>query len=622
MRWMLVVLVACQQGAPPAPTVQTKESWGPPPPAPTIPVPPLDVPPPADPIVAVGRGLTHACAVHASGAVDCWGQARYGYNGEHPPAPDPQVHRLAATDVVGISAYANCLVHRDSHTSCFDGNTGELKRADATGIAIASDNECSVMKGGTLTCDSKVHGAVAFATAGWQSCALTNTGDVWCGSYDPFKRIPQLAHAKAIAMRAVDGEAIVCAATDDVHCWDIERDKPAEAFASFHAPGATQLSFGGARDLEARWGDPEPELTALVGDHLVSSSGVTLDHVKQLASQCAIRDTGALWCWGRNLMGVLAQPTTIGSLAAPATPVPGVSNVISISSNFSQTWAVLRDHTIVRWGIEGSDGTQPPRPYTFENELSEPWVQVVSTWVGELCARSMLGKISCRRFVHGGEYTKPLDVTDAIDMHLDSGGYLVIQRANGQTAVAQAHEMYGDTTPSRSEHIAEYIGGETSCIWEADHVDCGKQRAFDKVSQFVAGEDFICALVAGNIHCKRGVELADLPTIALSNVTEIQAAPDHVCALAAGAITCWAVGKEVTGATVIPHNAMSFEVGPGYDRLWHDNHSATDGTLDAGFSGCALMLDHTVQCWGANLDGQLFDGSFVGTTQPIPIRIP
>src|SRR5688572_13005498 len=78
----------------------------PPPGVPLPPPPPFDVGAPADRVVSIGRGDHHACAVRASGAVDCWGQTRYC---ERSPCgevvADPTVRRVPdLADATTISA--------------------------------------------------------------------------------------------------------------------------------------------------------------------------------------------------------------------------------------------------------------------------------------------------------------------------------------------------------------------------------------------------------------------------------------------------------------------------------------------------------------------------------------
>jgi hypothetical protein len=41
--------------------------------------------------------------------------------------------------------------------------------------------------------------------------------------------------------------------------------------------------------------------------------------------------------------------------------------------------------------------------------------------------------------------------------------------------------------------------------------------------------------------------------------------------------------------------------------------------IDGRDYGCAIMIDHTVQCWGSNLFGELGDGSIAESAAPLGV---
>jgi hypothetical protein len=63
----------------------------------------------------------------------------------------------------------------------------------------------------------------------------------------------------------------------------------------------------------------------------------------------ALRSDGTVWAWGDNTSGQLADGTTTGFSAAPK-QVAGLANVVSISADLDEAWAVTSAGAVYRWG--------------------------------------------------------------------------------------------------------------------------------------------------------------------------------------------------------------------------------------------------------------------------------
>ncbi|HEX7700922.1 MAG TPA: hypothetical protein VF403_09375, partial [Kofleriaceae bacterium] len=99
---------------------------------------------------------------------------------------------------------------------------------------------------------------------------------------------------------------------------------------------------------------------------------------------------------------------------------------------------------------------------------------------------------------------------------------------------------------------------------------------------------------------------------------------DYGCALEHGRVVCWHFTKDsapIQPTQVVASGVVSFGLGGGNRGQWQEAHAVDDGPRPAGEYGCAVMTDHTVQCWGANISGELLDGSFRSTTTPIGVRL-
>ena len=75
---------------------------------------------------------------------------------------------------------------------------------------------------------------------------------------------------------------------------------------------------------------------------------------------CALLQTGAVECWGFNVLGELGNGTTATSLVP--VPVKGVTNATAIRAGGENTCALLADSTVVCWGynVDGQLGDGTP----------------------------------------------------------------------------------------------------------------------------------------------------------------------------------------------------------------------------------------------------------------------
>jgi alpha-tubulin suppressor-like RCC1 family protein len=146
------------------------------------------------------------------------------------------------------------------------------------------------------------------------------------------------------------------------------------------------------------------------------------------------------------------------------------------------------------------------------------------------------------------------------------------------------------------------------------------------VVSIAPGDDHTCALTgSGEVWCwgtngygQLGYQGAysnvPIQVPGLSGVTAIATGAHHSCALMSDTtVKCW--GQNDHG-----------EVGDGTASFWHYTPTDVVGLTGASqlalgerFS-CALLLDGTVQCWGANTLGELGNGSFTSSLVPVPVQ--
>jgi len=192
---------------------------------------------PAD-TAAISTGATHSCLLRAEGSVLCWGSNQQGQLGRGGVVNAPPYAALLA-EVSGFESnnatYAaskiatgsnhTCVIVAEGEVRCWGrGNEGQLGNGvlqtsttsvqtstitavnpstTAIGIAAGNNHTCAVLKNGSVACwgdntsgqlgigntaspqttpqwITGLSGVVAIAAGGKTTCALTQTGELWC----------------------------------------------------------------------------------------------------------------------------------------------------------------------------------------------------------------------------------------------------------------------------------------------------------------------------------------------------------------------------------------------------------------------------------------------------------
>lgn len=282
-----------------------------------------------DDATGISVGFSHACAVRATGAVECWGHNAHGAVGIG--SPDPFVAWTPRTvpgiaDAVAVSAGAEytCALRRTGGISCWGGNagTGDIAGgevgqtysaipvagiADATEISTGDGVACALRANRTVAC--------------WGSGVSGALGD---GGTLGLSATPVAVSGLTDAVSVEAGEGFVCAVRvgGNVVCWG------AGAYGA--------LGDGAATDS----GVP------------VTVSGLTdAAAIAVGTSACAIRRTGAVVCWGANWNGQLGNGTR-ENVWVPV-PANGLTGVTAIGFGSQYACAVTFGR-VACWGSNAS----------------------------------------------------------------------------------------------------------------------------------------------------------------------------------------------------------------------------------------------------------------------------
>ncbi len=293
---------------------------------------PVDVAELASRSTAVSVGGYHACAVTASGGVECWGLNIHGQLGD-----GTTTDRSTPVQVVGLTSGVIAVSAGREHT-CAVMTTG--------GVTCWGSNSWGQLGDGTTTTHHSSPVAVAGLTsgvttvsAGWShTCALTTRGGVTCWGMNLDGQLgdgtttnssgPVAVAGLSVGVRAVSaGYFHTCALTTTgrLTCWGNNLfGELGKATTTHHS--STPVEVAG--------------LSAVA----CASAGNSYT--------CAVTEEGDVWCWGRNEEGQLGRGPGSGILNTPnpvkvAGLTPGVAAVVAGNAH---TCAVTAAGGVTCWG--------------------------------------------------------------------------------------------------------------------------------------------------------------------------------------------------------------------------------------------------------------------------------
>ncbi|MFA5392802.1 MAG: DUF2341 domain-containing protein, partial [Candidatus Paceibacterota bacterium] len=277
---------------------------------------------------------------------------------------------------------------------------------------------------------------------------------------------------------------------------------------------------------------------------------------------CAIFPAGTIKCWGNNDYGQLGDGTWI----TRSTPVfvLGINNAVAVSAGYYHSCALLSDGTAKCWGENG---------------------------YGQLGDGSASGSIHV-----------PVDVSGLTDaVAISTGQYHTCALISDGTAKCWGDNRYGQLGDASTTH--RYIATPVSDLTNAVAIAAGASHNCALLSNGTAK----CWGAGGSGRLGNAAttnQTAPVFVSGLTNAVAIVAGNDHTCALLAdGTAKCWG------------NNYDTGKLGVGYFTGLRDTPASVLGienavsiTVGYGYT-CARIIDGSFKCWGANVYGQLGDGS-------------
>ena len=421
--------------------------------------------------VSITAGYYHTCALLNTGAVNCWGHNSNGRLGNG--------NTTDSLVPVAVSAFTDV-------------------SATAVSITAGYYHTCAVLNTGAVNCWGRNH-------YGQLGNGSTTNSSV------PVAVAAFTDGATAVSITAGDSHTCALLNTGAVNCWG--------------SNGDGQLGNNTTTDSSV------PVAVAAFTDGSATAVSITAGD----SHTCALLNTGAVNCWGRNSNGQLGNGTTTNSSVPVAvTAFTDGATAVSITAGVSHTCALLNTGAVNCWGSNGNG------QLGNGNTTSSSVPVAVSAFTGGVTAVSITA---------GGYHTCAVLNTGAVNCW----GY----NGDGQ--------LGNDSTTVSSVPVA--------------------------VSTFTDGSATAVSITAGYYH-----------TCALLNT---------------GAVNCWGfnfngqLGNNTTTNSSAPVAVAAFT-----------DVSATAVSITAGGSHtCALLNTGAVNCWGSNSDGQLGNGNTTYSSVPAKVML-
>ena len=306
---------------------------------------------------ALATGNKHTCALLDGGAVRCWGAGGSGRLGQGDTTTIGDDELPSSVEVVSVGGTAvaltagahTCALLEQGGVRCWGPGTNGLLGLGST--ENIGDDELPSSVG---LVDIGGSGTVALSAGSLHSCALSSTGSVRCWGLgaqgqlghgntetigdDETPRTVGSVQVGGTVIAVTVGSSHTCAllVTGAVRCW---------GFA-----GKGRLGYGNGTSI----GDDE--LPSVAGDIDLGGTAVAVSAGNE--HTCALLDTGAVRCWGNGDSGVLGYGDTkaIGDTEVPgsAGDVPIGGTAVAVAAGSFHTCALLDTGAVRCWGRNDS----------------------------------------------------------------------------------------------------------------------------------------------------------------------------------------------------------------------------------------------------------------------------
>ena len=361
---------------------------------------------PDNPATAIVAGLGHSCALREGGTISCWGFNGGGQLGDGSAEGSRVPVGVAGIDdatAIAAGGVHSCALRHGGAISCWGFNGfGQLGDRSDEGSRVYDEcplvpdedalvpDECSLVPVGVVDIDD----ATAIAAGGLHSCALRQGGTISCWGFNEYGQLGDGSDEGSLG--SDEGSLMPDFSSVPVGVVGID-DATAIAAGGEHS---CALREGGAiscwgNNWGGQLGDGSYDDFSLVPVDVVSITDAIAitagnDH------SCALRRGGAISCWGYDLGGRLGNGSDEDSRGPVG--VVGIDDATAVAAGGEHSCALRRGGAISCWGINRGgqlgDGS-------YEGSLGPVGVvgvddaTAVAAGGGHSCALRQGGVISC-----------------------------------------------------------------------------------------------------------------------------------------------------------------------------------------------------------------------------------
>lgn len=508
----------------------------------------------------VEAGGAHACALLSNKTVKCWGDDGNGQLGDDVALSSKNtpvsVSGISTATQIAVNGDTSCALLADSTVQCWgNDNVGQL------------GDDASLTNQPTPVSVSGINTASSIAVGSQDACAVLSSGVLKCWGRDNRGQLgddsntvnqptPVSALGISTASQVAVGGVTTCALLTD---------------SSVQCWGGESLGTGQPAQIEI----PRAKVFGF------PMKAIQVAGAMNGTQNCVVFNTGKIGCAGLNDNGQLGNGDA-GTNYATFSPVTGISNAVEVSVGALHACALLEDGTVKCWGDDAF------------GQLGDDSAQV--------------------------DKSTPVSVSGISTAMSVSAGY----RHSCAVLLDGTAKCWGDNSSWQLGHGAS---SSTSCSGTPCEPTPIAVTGLSSTSQISAGSYNTCAtLNDGTVQCwgdDSNGQLGDDVTLAskstpvavsgISTAAEVRTGGAFACArLTSGSVKCW--GGDSQGSL-------------------GDDASLTDQPTPVSVSGistaiaigattghaCAVLSDHTLQCWGDSAYWQLGNNAFVDKTTPFTV---
>ncbi len=309
-----------------------------------------------------------------------------------------------------------------------------------------------------------------------------------------------------------------------------------------------------------------------------------------VAHTCALAGAGTVLCWGSNEFGQLGNGSTT-SITSPIQVVGLTSSTVSVAAGSESTCALIATGTVWCWGDNSSGqlGNGTFTPSTVPVQVMDPagnaplsGVARIGAGQSHTCAVTAAGEALCWGDNSKGQLGNGTEIDSSLPVPVSG-------LATGVATIA--------------------AGSDFTC---AATTDGGAKCWGDGVSGQLGNGTSANSALASSVLDGTG-------SSALGGVVTISAGFENACALTTvGNVLCWGangagqLGNGATGSA----STLPVEVTDSNGKSPLGGMVAISSGLD---SNCAVTAAGTTECWGANASGQLGNGSTTNSSTPVVV---